>query len=220
MSFISDIYSPELRRLCAELGDHEAKWGSFRDRSNAYKTELEAVMAELRKKHSMDEVDGGMAAEMAEIARIEGEMLRARCRLVAGTVDLLFRADPERYRNMLDMLTKEDFGLDISGTHLDNFLEQYHDLIDLVRSDGWWDSERPAVQENGFIWLSNGGTGIGIHRDVFYDKWYRFLSWSESELTRAGRRWAGRWAGEAAIDVEKRRALYEELRKEFDAEAK
>lgn len=216
MSTISEIYMPEIRRVGEDLQAHEKEWAAWRDASNRYQRELSEVTRELRRKHDMDEVERKLQAERAEIGRIEGRLLKARCRLVAGTADLLFHADPDAVAGTVEAMGGK-FKVEFSGADGSGFLGRYHVLSESIRDDGWWDLETREFQENGIIWLCDrsNGAGIGIPVELFRDGLYSFLAWSDGRLAALAGSWTDKWLEANRMDREKRRALYEALAKEF-----
>lgn len=216
MSTISEIYMPEIRRIGEDLQAHEKEWATWRDTSNKYQRELSEFTRDLRRKYNMDEVERKLQAERKEIERIEGQLLKARCRLVAGTSDLLFNANPEAISDTIRALGSE-FELEFSGCDQRTFSGSYHLLCAAIQNDGWWDSETREVQANGIIWLCNrsSNVGIGIPSKLFRDSLYSFLSWSDGKLTSLAGSWSDQWLAANRMDREKRRALYEAMKKEF-----
>lgn len=218
MSVLSESYMPQIESTLADLRVHESAWGKQRDKMNVYKIELDEVTRELKARHGYDAIEAEMSSERDTIGRLETELFRMRCSLIVGTVDLLYRANPSSWLDMLGQLSGR-FHLDFSDPGIpgdDAYLDVFHRFALAVRAPGYWDADPPKLQENGYVWLYEGKVGLGIHRDLIFDNLRAFLSWSDGKLAELGGTWAKAWLSDAAMDREKRRALYEAMRAEFE----
>ena len=215
MSTAYDKYMPAIRDLESRLSAEDAEWAGWRDRKSAYDIELAEATRELKAKYGFDEIVSAMDSKRRAIACLEAELLRARCRLVVTTADLLFRADPGVRDRTEAWLAGDAYGLEFSWGMDGPSPDAYHAHAAAITDDAWWDGERPAMQENGMIWLHAAGVGTGIGRGLLYDRLGAFLSEADRMLEWLGRQWAESWLAGAALDREKRRALYEAMKKEF-----